>query len=508
MTVEHMRLKTPVVFALLLVTWIATFVWQSLEHDRVATRMREALANRAADQSKSLDIMLRALRSFGGFIPGTRLESALQEMVSSDELLSVSLYNRDFDVIASAGTNATYSPKEMPESGELWLIRRAYFRQAVDLGISTFGTNSRPREAIVMRSRTDEERERDRARSEDPEEQRKRLERAREYIESRLKNIDSDPSTVTDQRPRRGFLFRRPSSMTEEEFDAVRQQGGVYGAMFQMNTAGVEAAIAQDKWLRNCIVAFAFVAFAAMGMAWRNVARSGEIELRLFRTREQNAHLKDMNMAAAGLAHETRNPLNLIRGMAQMISKEDDAGEAIRKRCSEITSEVDRVTGQLNEFINFSKPPEIRRTSVTLGTVLEDVIRPLRGELDDQHVEVVLPDAELQVDADEKMLRQVIFNVILNAVQAMEKGGKLTIATGTDEEGAWMEIRDDGPGIPEENRDKIFQPYFTTREKEGTGLGLAIVRQIVLAHGWEIAFQPGENGGAIFRITRIGEVGG
>ena len=70
--------------------------------------------------------------------------------------------------------------------------------------------------------------------------------------------------------------------MTEEEFDAVRQQGGVYGAMFQMNTAGVEAAIAQDKWLRNCIVAFAFVAFAAMGMAWRNVARSGEIELRLF----------------------------------------------------------------------------------------------------------------------------------------------------------------------------------------------------------------------------------
>lgn len=508
MTDQYMRLKTPVVFALLSVTWVATFVWQSLEHNRVATRMREALAIRAADQSKSLDIMLRSLRSFGGFIPGTRLESALQEMVGSDELLSVSLYNRDFEVIASAGTNATYSPKEMPESGELWLTRRAYFRQAVDLGISTFGTNSRPREAIVMRPRSDEERARDRARSEDPEEQRKRLEQARQYIESRLKNIDSDPASVTNQRPRRGFLFRRPSSMTEEEFDAVRQQGGVYGAMFQMNTAGMEASIAQDKWLRNCIVAFAFVAFAAMGMAWRNVVRSGVIEMRLIRTREQNTHLKDMNMAAAGLAHETRNPLNLIRGMAQMISKEDDAGDAIRKRCSEITSEVDRVTGQLNEFINFSKPPEVRRTSVALASILEDVIRPLRGELEDQNVEVSLPEGDLQIEADEKMLRQVVFNVALNALQAMEEGGKITLKTGREDDGAWIEISDNGPGIPEEHREKIFQPYFTTREKVGTGLGLAIVRQIVLAHGWEIAFHPGPSGGATFRITRIKEVTG
>ena len=498
-----MRLRNSIVYTLLATTWLATLVWQHAEHDRVGTRLRASLANRAADTFKSLDIMLRSLRSFGGFIPGSRLEIALQEMVKSDELLAVSLYNRSLNIIAAAGDDPDFSPMEMPETGQLWLERRALFQQAVDLGTSTFGTNSRPREAIVRPSRTEEERTRD----ESPAERRKRLEQARQYIESRLRSIDTETNseslTSTNGRPRRGFLFRRHSSMSQEQFEADRQEYGVYGAVFQMNTAGMQVSIEQDKWLRTCIVAFAFVAFFAMGMAWRNVTRSSEIELRLIRAREQNTHLKDMNMAAAGLAHETRNPLNLIRGMAQMISKEENASDVIRKQCSEITSEVDRVTGQLNEFINFSKPPEIRRTTVDVRPLIEDVMRPLRGELEDQGVEVDLPTDGLQIEADEKMLRQVIFNITLNAVQALEEGGRISIQLGDDEQGAWIVIGDNGPGIAEEHRDKIFQPYFTTREKVGTGLGLAIVRQIVQAHGWEIAYQPSASGGAEFRLSRI-----
>jgi signal transduction histidine kinase len=502
-----MKFRTPLVYVLLMGTWLATLVWQQAEHDRVATRLRASLTNRAANTSKSLDIMLRALRSFGSFIPGSRLESALEEMVKSEELLAVSLYNRSFDVIAAAGVDATYSPAEMPVDGELWLSGRALFQHAVDLGISTFGTNNRPREAIVMQPRSEEDRERERLRNDDPVERRKRLEQVKNSIEERLRSIDTETNgstlTATNQRPRRSFLFRRPSSMSEADFEAVRQQGGVYGALFQLNTAGIQASIDQDMWLRTCIVAFAFVAFAAMGMAWRNVTRSGEIEMRLVRAREQNTHLKDMNLAAAGLAHETRNPLNLIRGMAQMISKEDNASEPIRRQCSDITGEVDRVTGQLNEFINFSKPPEIRRTAVNLGSIIEDVTRPLKGELDDQQVTIEIPPHPLRIEADEKMLRQVVFNILLNSLQAMTDGGRIVITTGQADDGAWIEISDNGPGIAAEHREKIFQPYFTTREKEGTGLGLAIVRQIILAHGWEIAFQPAETSGTKFRITRI-----
>lgn len=499
-----MRFRNPLVYVLLIGTWLATLFWQVAEHERVAGRLRDSLANRAADSSKSLDVMLRALRSFGGFIPGTRLESALEEMVKANDLLAVSLYNRSFEVIAGAGEGADFPPLDMPKSGELWQPDRALFQHAVDLGISTFGTNSRPREAIVMQPRPEEER----SRSEDPEERRKRLERAREYIERQLKSIDTDGVSTDNHRSRRGFLFRRPSSMTEEQFEAVRQEGGVYGALFQMRIEGIQASIDQDKWLRACIVAFAFIAFAAMGMAWRNVSRSGEIEMRLVRAREQNTHLKDMNMAAAGLAHETRNPLNIIRGIAQMISKEDNASDTIRNRCSEITSEVDRVTGQLNEFINFSKPPEIRRTRVALDSLVEDVVRPLKPELEDHQIELSYRSSGIHIEADEKMLRQVVFNIVLNSVQAMEDGGAITISTERMTDSVTVQIDDTGPGIDEMHREKIFQPYFTTREKEGTGLGLAIVRQIVLAHGWEIAFCPSSSGGACFCISKIHELSG
>ncbi|MGB0583334.1 MAG: sensor histidine kinase, partial [Limisphaerales bacterium] len=375
----------------------------------------------------------------------------------------------------------------------------------VDLGISNFGTNSRPREAIVMQ-RSEEERNRERARSEDPAERRRRLERFREAIDEQLQQIDTDDVSTNSTRGR--FLFRRPSHWSREEFEEARQTGGVYGALFQMKTEGIQASIDQDKWLRSCIVAFAFIAFAAMGMSWRNVSRSSLIEMRLVRAREQNTHLNDMNMAAAGLAHETRNPLNIIRGIAQMISKEDQASGTIRNRCSEITSEVDRVTGQLNEFINFSKPPEIRRTRVGLDSLIEDVIRPLKPELDDHQIEVDAPACGIHVEADEKMLRQIVFNMLLNAVQAMKDGGRISLTAERSVETVTLQIEDNGPGIDEPHRAKIFQPYFTTREKEGTGLGLAIVRQIVLAHGWEIAFCPSPDGGACFRITKIRELNG
>jgi two-component system sensor histidine kinase HydH len=109
----------------------------------------------------------------------------------------------------------------------------------------------------------------------------------------------------------------------------------------------------------------------------------------------------------------------------------------------------------------------------------------------------------VRVEADPKMLRQVVFNFVLNAVQAMPAGGAIHIAAHEQDGGCDLEISDNGPGIAPEHREKIFQPYFTTREKEGTGLGLAIVRQVCLAHGWEVGFQPNEPAGARFRITGV-----
>ena len=108
------------------------------------------------------------------------------------------------------------------------------------------------------------------------------------------------------------------------------------------------------------------VAVGGYGLAWRSLVKTSDLQLRLVRASEQNLHLKEMNLAAAGLAHETRNPLNIIRGLAQIISKQQDAPPEIRAKSRDIIDETDRVTAQLNEFINYSRPREVRRAATNL----------------------------------------------------------------------------------------------------------------------------------------------
>ncbi len=109
----------------------------------------------------------------------------------------------------------------------------------------------------------------------------------------------------------------------------------------------------------------------------------------------------------------------------------------------------------------------------------------------------------LAIEADEQLLRQVLFNLLINATQAVGENGQIKIevrrASATE---AILDVRDDGHGVAPENRQEIFKPYFTTHQK-GTGLGLAVVSQIVLAHGWEIFCVANDPRGTIFRLTHL-----
>jgi len=224
--------------------------------------------------------------------------------------------------------------------------------------------------------------------------------------------------------------------------------------------------------------------------------------MRLLRASELTTHLKEMNLAAAGLAHETRNPLNIIRGLAQMIGKQQDATTEIRHKTREIVDETDRVTAQLNEFINYSRPREVRRSAVALGTAIGEVVRALTYDLEEKFIRLRVPPGLPVILADDQMLRQALFNLLLNAVQAVERGGEIDVSARTHAGSVTLEIRDNGPGVSPDQRAEIFKPYFTTHQK-GTGLGLAVVQQIVLAHGWEIECQANEPRGALFRISHI-----
>jgi signal transduction histidine kinase len=291
--------------------------------------------------------------------------------------------------------------------------------------------------------------------------------------------------------------------MSDEEYQAMLQKQGVHSFLIVMSTQSVRAASNQDLWLQSIIAVLATVSVVGFGLAWSSLGKSSDLQIRLVRTSELNTHLKEMNLAAAGLAHETRNPLNIIRGMAQMISKLPDTPGEIRDKSRAIVDETDKVTAQLNEFINYSRPREVRRTVLALGSAINEVVRALNYDIEEKKVQLEVKGEPLSIEADEQLLRQTLFNLLLNAIQAIDVGGKIQIvAEKRDASEAVLEIRDNGPGVPPELRQEIFKPYVTTQEK-GTGLGLAVVQQIVLAHGWEIECLSNQPKGAIFRLTHL-----
>jgi signal transduction histidine kinase len=277
----------------------------------------------------------------------------------------------------------------------------------------------------------------------------------------------------------------------------------VHSFVIVLPTASMQAEETRDLWLRLFIVSLASLSVIGLGLAWRNFGKSAELELRLMRAVELNSRLKEMNFAAAGLAHETKNPLNIIRGLAQMISKREDTPPELREKSRGIVDEADRVTAQLNDFINFSRPREVRRATVPLNSAVGEVVRALGHDLEDKAIKMTVAENLPAIEADEQLLRQALFNLLLNATQAVGRGGEIHVAAGRDvAHEATLEIRDNGPGVPAELRADIFKPYFTATQK-GTGLGLAVVQQIVLAHGWEIECVPNEPRGAVFRISHL-----
>jgi signal transduction histidine kinase len=494
-----MNRRTRLVYSLLAVACVLVAAWQAFEHYRVKEAARAALINRSRAITTTLGLVIRSQRRFG-MVSQERMESALGELVRSGELNGVALLNASGDVVASAGTPLLLE-RGMMQRGEHWNGKSVTLINLVDLGttVSREGETNRPTIVLPRRESAGANRPDDRPTF--------NAEARPPPAEGRGAGpagaTDSAAQGASSRERSSGWRFGRPPRMDEKEYQSLLEQRGLHGLVIAMSTENFLRITAHDLLTRWVIGCFATVSALGFGFAWRNLVRSSDLQMRLIRASEMNAHLREMNLAAAGLAHETRNPLNIIRGLAQMISKQPDASPEVRGRTLDIIDETDRVTAQLNEFINYSRPREVRRSRVALAAVIGEVARALSYDLQEKAIELRISPEQLAIEADEQLLRQALFNLVLNAIQAVELNGTIEIRLarqGPSE--AWLEVRDNGPGVPVEHRADIFKPYFTTHQK-GTGLGLAVVQQIVLAHGWEIVCLENDPRGAIFRITHL-----
>ena len=205
---------------------------------------------------------------------------------------------------------------------------------------------------------------------------------------------------------------------------------------------------------------------------------------------------------AAGAAHEIRNPLTSIKSSLQYLESRcrDDTE---KKLLGVALRETDRIDETLAALLSFSRPSEIRKEPCDLVVLLEESVALVSLQARAKGVEVrkSLPPAPVVVEADGSQLKQVFLNVFLNAVQAMEGGGALSVEALRAGSGRpLVRVTDTGPGIPEEALEKVFDPFFTTK-KGGTGLGLSICYTIVKAHGGEIEVRSGLGEGTTVLVS-------
>jgi signal transduction histidine kinase len=221
----------------------------------------------------------------------------------------------------------------------------------------------------------------------------------------------------------------------------------------------------------------------------------------------QAAKLAAVGEMAAGLAHELNNPLTSVTGFAELVLEELDDASPLRPDLDLVMREARRARDVVRRLLDFARQSESARANASLNRVVEDVVALSRHLIHTNGVELKL---DLQEDLpwvlmDENQMKQVLLNLVHNALQAMPDGGRMDITTVQGQkigrDGVMVSVQDTGVGIPAENQTRIFEPFFTTRaNRGGTGLGLSVTYGIISEHGGEIELTSEPGKGALFKV--------
>ncbi len=235
----------------------------------------------------------------------------------------------------------------------------------------------------------------------------------------------------------------------------------------------------------------------ALSTALATISVETEARVRAVEQLRHSERLSTVGKLAAGVAHELGTPLSIVAGHAQMIAGKEVAGDAALQSAEAIDREVTRMGRIVRQLLDFARRKGPEGTTCEAGEIARRCVSLLTPIMDRAKVrcEVEALDA-LRVLIDEDSLQQVLANLVLNATQAMESGGVIHIRVAREPgAGVRIEIRDTGPGIPDDVRPHIFEPFFTTKQAgDGTGLGLAVVYGIVVDHRGAVTVDSSDRG--------------
>ena len=287
----------------------------------------------------------------------------------------------------------------------------------------------------------------------------------------------------------------------------------LWGVAVVAPVAEVYGSISQVLHQELFLVALFFIvvlggagAFIGTAFFW-NKSLSRQVELKTEELLESHERLlrserfAAVGEAAAYVSHEIKNPLMVIGGLASQVERRLPQDTAAQEKLHIIQNEVKRLESFLGELRDFLRPAQPSKHAIDLNQVIQEVVALMEDAIQEKGVSLetrLAPDL-VAIEADPNQLKQVLLNLVKNALEATEEEGKIQVSSGVRDGQVWFAVQDTGKGMSDEVLEKIFHPFYTTKDK-GTGLGLAVINKIVTDHHGTILVDSAAGSGSTFTV--------
>ncbi|HIJ72598.1 MAG TPA: hypothetical protein HPP83_00720 [Candidatus Hydrogenedentes bacterium] len=251
----------------------------------------------------------------------------------------------------------------------------------------------------------------------------------------------------------------------------------------------------------TCVALLAVLLGASFLLAW---VRQRDLRTALLVARERTAQQEHLTRLGAGLAHETKNPLGIVRGQAQLIADSSDSEEN-RARAATIVDETDRSVRQISSFLCLARPQEATVAAIDLDEFMKGFLHLIEEEAREKNIRLNSIRSGLRIWGDKELLRRAMLNLIINAFRACKSGDEIKVTAERNAGSVSLSVTDSGCGISQEDLAHVTEPYFS-RFEGGSGLGLSLVKQIAMAHDWELDITSCPGQGTRVSLDGIDEV--